>query len=71
MDKLAHSIVVNGQEMPAPKSGLLGDILNSLQLDQRYVLIELNGEPLFKEQIPMAKILPGDRLEIVKPVAGG
>lgn len=57
--------------MPVPRSGLLSDLLNSLQLDSRYVLIELNGEPLFKEQIPSAKLVPGDHLEIVRPVAGG
>ncbi len=64
-------IIVNGQPIAIPSSGLLTDLLKSLQLDPRYVLVELNGEALFKDQIPSAKISPGDRLEIVKPVAGG
>ena len=71
MDKPPATVTVNGQEMAAPESRCLNDLLKSLQLDPRFVLVELNGEALFKEQIPQASLRPGDRLEIVKPVAGG
>ena len=71
MDKVSATVIVNGQEVPLPNSARLMDLLIHLKLDARYVLIELNGEALFKDQLPATKIAPGDRLEIVKPVAGG
>lgn len=67
----APTVIVNGKEMPIPASARLTDLLAALQLDGRYVIVELNGEALFKEQIPQASLRPGDKLELVKPVAGG
>ena len=64
-------IIVNGQEVPLPATGRLTDLLTHLKLDARYVLIELNGEALLKDQLPSTRLDPGARLEIVKPVAGG
>ena len=65
------NVIVNGRPMEIPRSGRLTDLLADLKLDGRYVIVELNGEALFKEQIPQASLQPGDKLEIVKPVAGG
>ncbi len=64
-------VTVNGKEMDIPATGRLTDLLTALALEGRYVIVELNGEALFKEQIPQASLHPGDKLEIVKPVAGG
>ena len=71
MDNVKTTVIVNGQELDLPASRSLIDLLSSLQLDGRYVLVELNGEALLKEQIPSTSLNPGDRLELVKPVAGG
>ena len=71
MDSVKTTVIVNGQELDLPASRSLIDLLSSLQLDGRYVLVELNGEALLKEQIPSTSLNPGDRLELVKPVAGG
>ena len=71
MDKVQTGILVNGRESAIPDSGRLVDLLARLKLDFRYVLVELNGEALFKDQIPAITLHPGDKLEIVKPVAGG
>ncbi len=66
-----EQVSVNGTPVALPASGRLTDLLQALKLDGRYVLIELNGEALLKDQITTTAIAPGDRLEIVKPVAGG
>ena len=71
MNNIFGKVLVNSQELVIPESGRLTDLLHSLQLDGRYVIVELNGEALFKDQIASTRISPGDRLEIVRPVAGG
>ena len=71
MDSVKTTVIVNGQELDLPASRSLIDLLSSLQLDGRYVLVELNGEALLKERIPSTSLNPGDHLELVKPVAGG
>ena len=71
MDKVDAGVIVNGQESVIPDSGSLVDLLARLKLDFRYVIVELNGEALFKDQILSTTLHPGDKLEIVKPVAGG
>ncbi len=71
MDSAKTTVTVNGQELDLPASRSLVDLLSALKLDGRYVLVELNGEALLKEQIPSMSLHPGDKLELVKPVAGG
>jgi len=71
MDKLQNAVIVNGKEVALPESKGLVDTLQSLGLDYRYVIVELNGEALLKDKIPSTTLSSGDRLEIVKPVAGG
>ncbi len=68
MDK---QVSVNGMPVALPASGRLMDLLQALNLDGRYVFVEHNGEAVLKDQIPSLELSPGDRLEIVKPVAGG
>jgi sulfur carrier protein len=41
------------------------------QLDPRFVVVELNGEPLERERYRDVRLREGDRLELVRAVAGG
>ena len=45
-------------------------LLRELDLDARWVVAELNGEPLPRERFGAA-LADGDRLELVRAVAGG
>jgi thiamine biosynthesis protein ThiS len=40
-------------------------------LDPRFVVVELNGEPLERARYDEVELSAGDRLELVRAVAGG
>jgi thiamine biosynthesis protein ThiS len=64
-------IVVNGREMEvAPGSSLL-DLIAELGLDRRYLVVECNGEPVARDRFQALRLDESDRLELVRPVAGG
>ncbi len=64
-------IVLNGQAHKVAAGCTLRELLHELQLDPRWIVAELNGEPISREQFGDAALAPGDRLELVRPVAGG
>ena len=64
-------IVVNGSPRELTPGATLDDLLRQLRLDPRWVVAELNGEPLGRERYADVRLAPGDRLELVRPVAGG
>jgi sulfur carrier protein len=41
------------------------------ELDPRYVVVERNGEPLERARYEEVRLAEGDRLELVRAVAGG
>jgi sulfur carrier protein len=64
-------IVLNGQPRELTPGTTLAQLLDQLRLDPRWVVAELNGEPLARERFGQVTLSPGDRLELVRPVAGG
>jgi thiamine biosynthesis protein ThiS len=64
-------IILNGKRRSINSGGTIADLLNELELDPRWVLAELNGEPLARDSLGSITLAPGDRLELVRPVAGG
>ncbi len=64
-------IVVNGAARELTPGTTLADLLRQLRLDPRWVVAELNGEPLGRERFGVVRLAEGDRLELVRPVAGG
>jgi len=67
-----HStITANGKPEPASLPCSLAQFLQSKGLDSRQVAVERNGEVVFKSAYPSTQLLDGDRLEIIKVVAGG
>jgi sulfur carrier protein len=66
------ALVVNGAERRIPAGTSLADLLDSLALDARAVVIEHNGTILRnRESFPSLKLSPDDVLEIVHFVGGG
>jgi thiamine biosynthesis protein ThiS len=66
-----NEIIVNGSPRSIAAGATLEDLLTELGLDRRWVVAELNGEPLPRERFGSVRLSRGDRLELVRPVAGG
>ena len=64
-------ILVNGDEVAVPDGETVAGLLASLGLGARWVLVERNGEPVNRRDVPTTVLAAGDRLELVRAVAGG
>jgi thiamine biosynthesis protein ThiS len=67
----AHTIVLNGKVRPIHPAQTLTDLLAELDLKERLVVVERNGEILARTAYATTSIEPGDVLEIVHFVGGG
>lgn len=64
-------ITLNGAPRELTPGVTLAQLLDQLELDPRWVVAELNGEPLARDRFAATSLQGGDRLELVRPVAGG
>jgi len=64
-------IVVNGAARELTPGTTLADLLRQLRLEPRWIVAELNGEPLARDRYGVVRLAAGDRIELVRPVAGG
>jgi sulfur carrier protein len=64
-------IMLNGRAKEVPRGETVEGLLRELQLDPRWVVAELNGEPLNRDLFESTTLSAGDRIELVRPVAGG
>ncbi|NNE42812.1 MAG: sulfur carrier protein ThiS [Gemmatimonadetes bacterium] len=64
-------IRLNGAARSVRAGVTLAALLEELALDPRWVVAEHNGEPVARERFPAVALAEGDRLELVRPVAGG
>lgn len=67
----SNSVIANGQETPAPLPCSLDQFLIAQGLPPRSVVVERNGEAMAPSQFSKVQLQAGDKLEIVKIVAGG
>jgi len=65
------TVVSNGRPVELPEGSTVTDLLTSLQLGGKWVLVERNGEPVERRQLDRTVLAHGDRLELVRAVAGG
>lgn len=65
------TVIANGREVTAATPCSLEQFLVAQQLLPRSVVVELNGEAVAPSEFLQRQLKPGDRLEIVKIVAGG
>lgn len=65
------TVIANGREVPAEFPVTLEQFLTRQGLLPRSVVVELNGEAVAPSEFGARLLRPGDRLEIVKIVAGG
>ncbi len=57
--------------MEVPGGATVDDLLRQLGLGGRWVLVERNGEPVNRRELATTVLAEGDRLELVRAVAGG
>ncbi len=67
----ASSVTANGAEVPADLPCTLEPFLVAQNLLPRSVVVELNGEAIAPSEFAERSLSAGDRMEIVKIVAGG
>jgi sulfur carrier protein len=64
-------ITANGTPFDVPSPLTMGEFIRQRGLDPRYVVVERNGEPLPRDRYEDLVLEDGDRLELVRAVAGG
>jgi sulfur carrier protein len=65
------SITANGKAFEIEDNVSVAEFIRRRGLDPRYVVVERNGEPLERHRYEEVLLLHGDRLELVRAVAGG
>jgi sulfur carrier protein len=65
------TIIANGQETSASLPCSIEAFLVDYDLPPRSVVVEHNGEAVAPSEFAQRQLQPGDRLEIVRVVAGG
>jgi sulfur carrier protein len=64
-------ITANGTSFDVPPPLTVAEFIRQRGLDPRYVVVERNGEPLSRDRYADLALEDGDRLELVRAVAGG
>lgn len=65
------AVIANGQTIDAGFPCTLEQFLLTRKLLPKCVVVELNGEAVAPSEFAARPLAPGDRMEIVKIVAGG
>jgi sulfur carrier protein len=65
------SIVANGKARDVEAGATIADLLAEKGWKPEQVVVEYNGEPLHRARYREVRLHEGDRLEIVRAVAGG
>jgi sulfur carrier protein len=64
-------ISLNGEEADAGGAQTVAELIGRFQLPPETVLIEHNGVALHRREWPQKALTNGDRIEIIRVVAGG
>lgn len=64
-------VTANGSPLDLGEQATVADLLDALGLAGRWVLVERNGEPVRRADLAVTRLGEGDRLEVVRAVAGG
>jgi sulfur carrier protein len=64
-------LTLNGQAREMAIGVTLSELLASLQLADKLVLVERNGDAVARVDFPVTSLSEGDTIEIVRMVGGG
>lgn len=62
---------MNGDDVEVPAGASVADLLEQLGLAGRLIVVERNREPVPRRAVATTTLAEGDRLELVRAVAGG
>jgi sulfur carrier protein len=65
------NVTANGKPVELPDGACLSDLLDALGLGAKWVVAEVNGEAIDRKAMPSLALEAGDRVELVRAVAGG
>ncbi|HEX4653116.1 MAG TPA: sulfur carrier protein ThiS [Candidatus Udaeobacter sp.] len=65
------TISLNGQNVDAEGAKTIAELVDRFQLPPQSVLVEHNGLALHRHEWSMRPVAEGDRIELVRVVAGG
>ena len=65
------TIKTNGEERQIERGSSLLDLLQALDLDPRYVVVELNRNIVRRPALAVTPLADGDEIELVHFVGGG
>jgi sulfur carrier protein len=64
-------IIANGKPREVADGSTVADLLKALGWRPEWVVVERNAEPLERVRFADVRLADGDRLEVVRAVAGG
>jgi thiamine biosynthesis protein ThiS len=64
-------VVANGEPVELDEGARLTDLFRALGVGERWVVAEVNGEAVERARMPKLLLREGDRIEVVRAVAGG
>ena len=65
------TISINGEPRPVERAANIAELIEELALPAPATLVEHNGLALRREEWPAHLLAEGDRIELVRIVAGG
>jgi thiamine biosynthesis protein ThiS len=71
MQRISDTVIANGKPIPATVPCSIEQFLIAQSLLPRSVVVEHNGQAVAPSEFAQRQLKAGDRLEIVKIVAGG
>ena len=64
-------VTANGEVFDLPAAQTVAEFVRDRGLEPRFVVVERNGEPLERSRYDQVRLEDGDRIELVRAVAGG
>ena len=64
-------VTANGRPVELPCGSQLTDLFDALGVGTRWVVAEVNGEAVDRARMTGFELCDGDRVEVVRAVAGG
>ncbi|HUJ64771.1 MAG TPA: sulfur carrier protein ThiS [Acidimicrobiales bacterium] len=64
-------VIANGAKVVLDDRARLTDLFDALGVQAKWVVAEINGEAIERADMPGVVLAEGDRIELVRAVAGG
>ncbi len=64
-------VIANGDPVDLDDGATVDDLLVRLGLGGKWVVVERNREPVARAELATTLLVDGDRIELVRAVAGG